>query len=325
MRKFTGKLLSMVIGAFIVSASFSGVASASAPMDNKEFSITIKQGVYKATTPSMPTYSVSNYNEFYKALDSSIKNVDSSVKMVFKNSYLKGNLQGFRSNFEKIISFVGTGSYVESYSAYQYTEDGNEVYVIYYNYHMSIDEVKRKTSQVNSLVASITSKIVTSSMSDYQKEKAIHDYIVNTARYDVENLDKDTIPIDSHTPYGILVNKVAVCDGYATTMKKMLDAVGVDSQIVVGTGDGVPHAWNLVKINSIWYHVDPTWDDPISYLNGQLKPILSYDFFNKTDSYMARTHYWIKENYPKADLSKYQPKKGTRFMPSRYIVKSINK
>ena len=29
------------------------------------------------------------------------------------------------------------------------------------------------------------------------------------------------------------------------------------------SGQTENHAWNCIKINDVWYEVDPTWDDPI--------------------------------------------------------------
>ena len=36
------------------------------------------------------------------------------------------------------------------------------------------------------------------------------------------------------------------------------------------------HVWNAVKIDNNWYHLDLTWDDPITSTN---EDIIKYDYF----------------------------------------------
>ncbi|MDR3767438.1 MAG: S-layer homology domain-containing protein [Butyricicoccus sp.] len=64
-----------------------------------------------------------------------------------------------------------------------------------------------------------------------------------------------------------------VCYGYATAMKVLLDACGIENVYIEGwarngkNGSGEQHAWNYVKLDdgtgqTKWYALDPTWDDP---------------------------------------------------------------
>ncbi len=53
-----------------------------------------------------------------------------------------------------------------------------------------------------------------------------------------------------------------VCQCYALLMNALLQRVGVESRYLSGTlSSGGSHAWNLVKIDGAWYHIDATWDD----------------------------------------------------------------
>ena len=56
---------------------------------------------------------------------------------------------------------------------------------------------------------------------------------------------------------------MAVCQGYAETMKLFLDALGIENKLVYGTGGGISHVWNLLCLDGDWYHMDVTWDDPL--------------------------------------------------------------
>lgn len=68
-------------------------------------------------------------------------------------------------------------------------------------------------------------------------------------------------------------NDDPVCYGYATAMKVLLDACGIENVYIEGwarngsNGSGEQHAWNYVKLDDgtgqkQWYALDPTWDDP---------------------------------------------------------------
>ncbi|MDN0064130.1 S-layer homology domain-containing protein [Collinsella ihumii] len=103
--------------------------------------------------------------------------------------------------------------------------------------------------------------------SDYDKAKALHDYLVRTCVYDYHNYAAGTIPAESYTAYGALVLGRAVCNGYAEAYEYLLEQVGIDSTIV--SSDAMNHAWNVVTIYGNNYHVDVTWDDPVSFSTGQ--------------------------------------------------------
>ena len=102
--------------------------------------------------------------------------------------------------------------------------------------------------------------VVKSGMSDLEKAIALHDYLAVNCEYDKENYDNDTIPADSYTAYGVLVNRVAVCQGYALAYKYLLNQIGIDCYMV--SSKSMNHAWNLIVLNGKYYQIDVTWDDP---------------------------------------------------------------
>jgi len=115
---------------------------------------------------------------------------------------------------------------------------------------------------------------ITSSMSDYDKIKAIHDYIVSTAEYDYENVEKDTIPDIDYTAKGILENHIGVCMGYSEAFQLLMDELDIECYTVSGIANNEKHSWNVVNIDGEYYHVDCTFDDPIT----------SFDDINTSDS-----------------------------------------
>nr|WP_276576023.1 transglutaminase domain-containing protein [Oceanirhabdus seepicola] len=133
-------------------------------------------------------------------------------------------------------------------------------------------------------------------MNDYEKELAIHDYIINNAVYDIENLNNDTLKHSAYSMYGILIEGKAVCTGYAKTMQYFLDKSNIDNQLIFGDANGQSHVWNLVKLNGEYYHLDATFDDPVS----SQENILRRNYFNVTDELIKKNHIWNTEEYTKA-------------------------
>lgn len=181
--------------------------------------------------------------------------------------------------------------------------DQQLVYAVSQGIDLVISDTAPQIQEYYSKAKSIISKIIKPGMTDYQKEKAIHDYIVNNTRYDTRSY----VPEESYTPYGVLINGVAVCQGYAYATALLLNMAGVKSIVVVGTAGGGPHAWNIVQINGQYYHLDTTWDDPVVLTgNNTIKNVLRYNYFNLSDSEIAKDHYWERNNYPAC------PKPGPR-------------
>ena len=99
----------------------------------------------------------------------------------------------------------------------------------------------------------------TSATTDYEKVKAIYDYICANVTYDHENLENESYKL-KYTAYAALINGTSVCQGYATLLYRMLLMSGVDTRVVIGTAGGGNHGWNIVKLGAYYYNVDSTWD-----------------------------------------------------------------
>ncbi|MGN0658536.1 MAG: transglutaminase domain-containing protein [Emergencia sp.] len=140
---------------------------------------------------------------------------------------------------------------------------------------------------------------ITEDMSDYEKEKAVYDWLIGYTAYSEGSL----APISSggeysHEPYGVFKYHEAICVGNATTMKLFLDMLGIENQIIHSTEQG-EHAWNLVKLDGEWYHCDVTFD-------GGSGGVPAYTYFNVPDSVKDDGSYpWNHEVIPAADGTKY--------------------
>lgn len=156
-----------------------------------------------------------------------------------------------------------------------------------------------KLFEVYDKAEKIIKEIIKPEMSELEKEKAIHDYIVLNTKYDYDNYLKNTMPDEDHTLYGVLINGIGVCDGYAEATQLLLNMVGIKSIVAQGQSNNNSegwrgHAWNIVQINGEYYQLDTTWDDVLDKAEGCVR----YKYFNASDKEMSKDHKWY-EDYPK--------------------------
>ncbi|MDP4089494.1 MAG: transglutaminase domain-containing protein [Bacillota bacterium] len=184
----------------------------------------------------------------------------------------------------------GFGGYVDSV---QYSLQGDTAF-IHFEYKDGREGFLTKCSAVTSKVNNIVSSVVNSGMTDFQKEIALHDYVVNHTSYDTKGLESGSLSSDDYTAYGVLMKGTAVCSGYAEAMYRLLNKAGIKALIVTGTADGIAHAWNIVNIGGSYYQLDATFDDPVSSTGN----MLSYNYFNITDTELSKNHVWTRNDYP---------------------------
>lgn len=170
-----------------------------------------------------------------------------------------------------------------------------------FKYQYPKSQILEMNKELEQATNSIISNDIRPGMSDFEKVKALHDYVVLNTAYDYENYLNNTIPKSSYTIYGLLVNKTAVCDGYAKTMYYLLNKIGIDSLYVSGTAGGGGHAWNKVKVDGVWYNLDATWDDPVPDSKGYVR----YKYFLIPDSELAKDHSWDNSQLPAATDTRY--------------------
>ncbi len=110
-------------------------------------------------------------------------------------------------------------------------------------------------------------------LSDLDKLLILHDRLVLWSSYDST--------YTKYTARDILVDGTAVCQGYANAYYALAARLGITGGIVVS--DEMNHAWNAFVVNNYWYHVDTTWDDPVSDQVGRV----SHKHFLKSNAAMT--------------------------------------
>ena len=123
------------------------------------------------------------------------------------------------------------------------------------------------------MVNRIVEGIISPEMTDHEKLRAIHDYIILTCAYDYENYLATTIPEESYLAYGALIDHVAVCQGYSAAFNLLCRKAGIKSLTLAGRTSGVDynnHAWNMVMLDGEIYFIDVTSDDPVPDKEGMI-------------------------------------------------------
>jgi len=131
------------------------------------------------------------------------------------------------------------------------------------NYLYTEEEINKINEKVNEIYNSL----ITNNMSDYDKIKKIHDYIINNSKYDVDRNSDNKSNYLSYKAYGPLIEGYATCSGYTDAMAIFLQKMNIKNFKIATElmqQDVSGHVWNAVYINNEWLHLDLTWDDPVS-------------------------------------------------------------
>ncbi|MCR5823141.1 MAG: hypothetical protein K6G60_01810 [Lachnospiraceae bacterium] len=155
----------------------------------------------------------------------------------------------------------------------------------------------------------ISEKLGLDKMNDIDVVVTVHDYIINNTKYDTAYRDI------SHTPYGLLTEHRAVCDGYANSFLIFMLLNGIDCKTVEGVAKGESHAWNQVKLEGKWYNVDVTWDDPITTDSaGTVVDNLKYTYLLITNEELYKTHVPISDYIEECNDERYHLLMYSKYM-----------
>lgn len=128
------------------------------------------------------------------------------------------------------------------------------------DYYLSVVQEQELSAKLSGVYAELA---LAEGASDYDKIRAIYDYVCSHVRYDRVHL-KNEYHHEKSTAYAALVRGTATCQGYAVLLYRMLRENGVDCRVITGTGiDDTGeqlHAWNIAALDGRYYYLDATWD-----------------------------------------------------------------
>lgn len=189
----------------------------------------------------------------------------------------------------------------------EYIEDGYKVagdYEIRSTTHISDayksgddSRLSEEDKETLKMAAEVLDEVVEDGMSDYEKELAVYKWMVENIGHGSGGvISRPGASRSPFTPHDVLMDKDAVCVGYATTFRLFMNMLGMDCHIVHNDY----HSWDLVRLDDGWYHVDIYSD-----AHGGL-----YGNFNMTDKICQMGHNWdesAQAALPEANSVKYSP------------------
>ncbi len=201
---------------------------------------------------------------------------------------------------------------------YAVSSRSNKVTQLQLSYTMTGDQLLQAQTKFKKAVVDFLG-IAATGRNEYERELLLHNALAKHVTYQEGD--------NAHDAYGALVRGKAVCEGYARAFQYLLYQSGIQCLIAEGesvnpfTGLSEGHAWNVVRIDGQYYHVDPTWDDT----NNMNTPVV-YAYFNLTTAQIADDHTVNSENryaLPNcvATANNFHVKNGTRL--TTYTVDSV--
>ena len=187
--------------------------------------------------------------------------------------------------------------------------DSNEGYLL-----KGLENKQTVHAVLNSIREQRDSIISNASGSDYDKILQVHDWIIDNLEYE-SNIENSNV----YNLYGALIEKKAVCEGYAEAFKYILDEMRIPCILVSGTatnseGTTERHEWNYVQIDNKWYAVDSTWYDPVVKGFGYVSNSVKHKYFLIGSREISRNHFangQMTQNgqsfiYPKLESDNYK-------------------
>lgn len=164
------------------------------------------------------------------------------------NAQISNVVEAVRSDYPEFF-WLGLGYSISSIS--------DKVQAITPNYTMTAAQADAAQAVLERNAALLLTGL--EDKSDYEISKLLHDRLAAFMSYQYTDNDQ--------TIYGALVEKQAVCAGYASAYQYLLQRAGIPAWKVTGSsidpsdGSAKAHAWTLVCLDGSWYHTDVTWDD----------------------------------------------------------------
>ena len=258
----------------------------------------------------------SSYEEAGKVLRAAMLKRQSVIDVYFKtdNFDLETDMWGIfdaataHTGVPKEGDTLGWGWIYLRYSSSYYVQNGTEYVTLTYSftYHTTAAQEKELDAAVDKLLAELNPR-----GSDYDKVCTIYDYMCCNITYDYANLYDDSY-ILKFSAYAALIDKTAVCQGYALLFYRLMLELGIDARFIGGTGGGGPHGWNIVQLGKYYYDVDSTWDA------GRGPGVMYYDYFLLCEEDFTnggRDHFRDPE-YDTPEFHAEYPMSKTNFDPS---------
>ncbi len=223
----------------------------------------------------------SKYNEIYRELYSRLSAGEDSAEV-----FAEVSVDDFWTAYYAVLAdhpelfWIGSGAEVQSNAV-----SGK---VVSYRIESTVPENEREMTK-GRLEESADACIAQtdSTWSDYGRIKSVYEYLVDTVVYNADAPDNQCMQ-------SALINRQSVCAGYAKAFQYICHRMGYFCTYVTGSiRSGGDHAWNIVRIDGNYYHVDVTWGDPVfagAWEDGNGITVMNYNYLCCTDEEILTTH-----------------------------------
>ena len=261
------------------------------------FQVEIKS-FYKNITFKDSNYVITDKNEYYRDYDFDfVQNVTSFVADDYQdilNIYYSGLNTGsdrfeFKcsSNYENCVNDVSKiandnallsdiNNFVHPFNTFKNintTYNNLGIVSVDITHAYTKEEINEVNNKVNALYPTLAAGYeINNEESAKNAIRTIHDYIINTTKYDSDRADKGITNYKSDIAIGPLYEGYALCGGYTDLLEIFLYKMNIKCYRISAD----KHIWNAIEINNIWYNLDITWDDPVTNTGEQM---LLHDYF----------------------------------------------
>lgn len=237
-----------------------------------------------------------------------VSNLDKSFSLNIKNEILNFDSERDYKELWESLYHIPEFNDIDSYGIFDSSFNSYNGYIkwtVKYDYDIS----KKEVDELNTFVRTWVRTNINSSMTEEEKVRTINDFMVREYRYTFG--DRGELSGDQHgtekigkysvySSFALLYEKGGVCDSKAKMFYRLAKEAGLEVIYITGNVSSGLHAWNMVKVDGKWYHIDPTWN------RGQYEGDSEYQYFNdrsyylKGDATMSNTHTWERAKYPGA-------------------------
>lgn len=205
-----------------------------------------------------------------KSYTNCLKDIESLSNDNKELSFVNQLLNPYNS-FSSIISNYNTGGRIDIEVKRKYTNK----------------EIKKIDNELNNIINKLNINNIDSLK---EKIRVFHDYIATINVYDSDK-ENGKSNYNSDKAIGTLFEGHSICSGYTDTLSLFLDKINLKNYKIAND----EHTWNVVLINGDWYHIDLTWDDPITNTG---ENIIQYNYFLITTPELESKNE-IEHNYSK--------------------------
>ncbi len=160
--------------------------------------------------------------------------------------------------------------------------------VLWLSYELDREEIAERLIELDQAAEDFAGDI-DPSLPAFDQAHLIYDRLAEEVAYDLDAPRTNELA-------GALLDRRATCKGIAQAYQYLLERRGIETLMVYGE-TSQPHAWNIVRLEGVYYLADPTWG------NGQVADgprYVNHEYLLQDEERFSATHtpFDEGENYP---------------------------